>query len=505
MLDRDCTRLTARAGARRRGLSLGVALVFGATALLFYSPVRSAAQGYVTEEFAYPNPQFMLSGYDSDILVDASGNPSIAYATGNRNSNLNTLYYAEKSAGTWTISGTGVPGVRDMSAAFDPAGDTHFAFRAGAFPDFYLYYVKTVPAPVYFAQEFVDLSGITDDGCGIAVDADGDPRLCYAWRAAGGDNDLRLARKPGAVWIIDVVDGGADDVGEYSSIAIDSTGDSHIAYYDATNQNLKHAYKSGGSWVRETVDDLGGDAGRWTSIAVDPAGEVAISYLSTSSGRLKFARQAGGVWSREVVSDPSTSIDEGTSLAFDDAGRPHIAYYDAASNELRHAWRSATAWTIEMVDSSGAGAGVGLRPAIALDAVGDPHFSYYTESNEEPRYAFWSELTSVSGAVADDGAGATLVAFPNPCATGRVELRFALPDAGAAAGAWSASHAELAVYDAVGRRVRSLAIDALARAAGRAAWDGTADGGGRAAPGVYLLRLTSGGVARATQRVTLIR
>jgi len=505
MFERECSRPTARTGARRRGVSLNVALVLGAATLSLWSPARPAAQGYATEEFAYTNPQFMLSGYDTDILIDGAGNPRIAYATGNRNSNLNTLYHAEKSAGTWTISGTGVPGVREMSAALDPAGDTHFAFRAGAFPDFYLYYVKTAPAPVYFTSEFVDLTSITRDGCAIAVDADGDPRISYAWRAAGNDSDLRLARKPGATWIIEVIDGGADDVGSYSSIAIDSTGASHVAYYDATNQNLKHAFKSGGSWTRETVDDLAGDAGRWTSIAIDPSGDVGISYLSDTSGRLKFARQTGGVWSREIVSDPSTSIEEGTSLAFDDAGQAHIAYYDAASNELRHAWRSAAAWTIEMVDSSGAGFGVGLRPAIALDAAGNPHFSYYTESNEEPRYAHWSEFTSVPGAVAGDGASAALAAYPNPCVSGRVELRYALPDAAAGGGGRPASPAELLVYDVLGRRVRSLEIDAAARGAGRAEWDGTADDGRRASPGVYLLRLTTGSGVSASQRVTLIR
>lgn len=65
---------------------------------------------------------------------------------------------------------------------------------------------------------------------------------------------------------------------------------------------------------------------------------------------------------------------------------------------------------------------------------------------------------------------------------------------------------DLVVFDASGRRVRSLVSGE--RPAGRAtvAWDGRADGGGSAEPGVYFVRLSAPGArAPLTRRVTLIR
>lgn len=74
--------------------------------------------------------------------------------------------------------------------------------------------------------------------------------------------------------------------------------------------------------------------------------------------------------------------------------------------------------------------------------------------------------------------------YPSP-SRGPVTFDFALPAAG---------RVTLDVFDVTGRRVRRL-LDPGERAAGthRARWDGRDDAGRRAAPGVYLARLTAAG------------
>lgn len=78
---------------------------------------------------------------------------------------------------------------------------------------------------------------------------------------------------------------------------------------------------------------------------------------------------------------------------------------------------------------------------------------------------------------------------PNPAA-GAVRVRFALPSAGTA---------EVAVFDALGRRVATLAGGALAGGPHAATWDARG-----AAPGVYVVRLTAPSGVR-TQRVVVTR
>jgi hypothetical protein len=69
-----------------------------------------------------------------------------------------------------------------------------------------------------------------------------------------------------------------DDVGKHTSIAVDSTGSVHVAYYDQDSGALKYANRSGGVWKTTIVDD-DGDVGYYTSIAISPDGRPAIAYM----------------------------------------------------------------------------------------------------------------------------------------------------------------------------------------------------------------------------------
>jgi hypothetical protein len=88
--------------------------------------------------------------------------------------------------------------------------------------------------------------------------------------------------------------------GEYTSIALDSDDNSHIAYYNNTEGGLKHAWHDGGSWHREMVD-AGDNVGWWTSIAVDSNGYPHISYHNFTASALKYARFDGSVWHLEFI------------------------------------------------------------------------------------------------------------------------------------------------------------------------------------------------------------
>jgi hypothetical protein len=83
------------------------------------------------------------------------------------------------------------------------------------------------------------------------------------------------------------------------------------------------------------------------------------------------------------------------------------------------------------------------------------------------------------------------IASPNP-ASGPMRVVFALPRAG---------QIDVAVIDAAGRRVRDLASASFTAGAHELTWDGRDDRGSATAPGVYFVRIESGGTARVS-RVT---
>ncbi|MCU0607445.1 MAG: T9SS type A sorting domain-containing protein, partial [Candidatus Edwardsbacteria bacterium] len=84
---------------------------------------------------------------------------------------------------------------------------------------------------------------------------------------------------------------------------------------------------------------------------------------------------------------------------------------------------------------------------------------------------------------------------PNP-ARGACRIEFGLPSPGPV---------RLAVYNVTGQRVRTLVDSDLGAGFHSARWDGTADGGGSAAAGVYLYRLEAGGAFAQTRRLMLVK
>jgi flagellar hook assembly protein FlgD len=79
-------------------------------------------------------------------------------------------------------------------------------------------------------------------------------------------------------------------------------------------------------------------------------------------------------------------------------------------------------------------------------------------------------------------------------ALGQVRFRFSVP---------RATQARLEVLDVTGRRVRNIDLGRQAAGWHDVRWEGDAEGGGRAAPGVYFVRLITD-EARMNQRVVLL-
>ncbi len=215
--------------------------------------------------------------------------------------------------------------------------------------------------------------------------------LGHAWQQGEGDGwTLSVASETGTV-------------GQYSSIAIGPDGAPHIAFYDATENALKHAWGTSNrvsgawDWQDETID-ADRNAGQHTSMAFGADGTLHISYYSPADGGvlrhargIRDATGEGWTWSVTSVSDPASgSAGQYSSLALDSAGNPHIAHFLGGLNALAHSWgtwddgKQLWVWDTETVDNDGS---VGTYASLAIDSDDRLHISYFDRSNGALRYA----------------------------------------------------------------------------------------------------------------------
>jgi len=215
-----------------------------------------------------------------------------------------------------------------------------------------------------------------------------------------------------APWFNDEID-TPGDTGQHTSMAIDrSTGTTYISYYDYTTKNLRLAMSrssgSGGncgpnnSWLCQTIDSTYG-VGNFSSIDVNPStGGIGIAYYDATNGQLKYAHGKicpTCVWSKDIINKPllpSVSVGKYTSLKFNQFGYPSIAYYFENTSGIDSLMvasyvggsgdcgvGTAEGWQCDSIQS---GEGVGQYASLALDGVGHRHIAYYDGANGDLWY-----------------------------------------------------------------------------------------------------------------------
>jgi hypothetical protein len=181
--------------------------------------------------------------------------------------------------------------------------------------------------------------------------------------------DLVYATRREDGWHVEAID-AQDDVGQWASLAISNDGQLSVSYYDAKDQDLRYARWGGRAWNTETVDAAGG---RYTSLAIDSWGNPHIAYEGN-----KYAHFDGSTWHLEIV---GRAGDSHVAIAVDSADRPHMMFRIPVTSTtqtdqgLKHASKESSGWIIEDVGSDLSAVGDG---SLALDANDRVHVLSYT-------------------------------------------------------------------------------------------------------------------------------
>jgi len=75
--------------------------------------------------------------------------------------------------------------------------------------------------------------------CSLALDSSNNPCIAYYDELK---YDLKYAKYSGSAWASQIVD-AVGRVGYYNTLALDSNNDPHIIYFDLDNYDLKYATK----------------------------------------------------------------------------------------------------------------------------------------------------------------------------------------------------------------------------------------------------------------------
>jgi hypothetical protein len=194
----------------------------------------------------------------------------------------------------------------------------------------------------------------------------------------------------------------------------------HVVFYDTAAKAVKFQTfdNAGGASAVETVD-AGGDAGQYLSMAQDSAGNIHVAYYDAMNGDLKYARRdLAGTWSTTTVESKNT-VGLYPSIAIDNPGKPAISYYFKNGGDLRVAKLNGTAWNISTLNTTG---DVGRYSSLALNPLTN-RFGVAYENTTTGNYLFtenaangtWTTVTADS--TTKGGGGFVSLAYlnGNPC------------------------------------------------------------------------------------------
>jgi len=314
-------------------------------------------------------------GADITLLLDAEDHPHIAYINGELPNTVLAIRYARWLGETWdlvTVDDDDTWG--NAGLALDGYQRAHLSYReSGWYGQGVLRYARPDNGG-WIVEEPDPAQGMSCSS--IALDSQGYPHIAYYMQGAG----LKYARWTGTEWTFATPD--ADCCGAIS-LALDSQDRPYISYAAGNPwYNVRCAWWDGAQW-HWLMLDYETATPYATSIQLSSEDRPRIAYAKGAQNGVWYARAINmWVWMREMVEDGNMWS---PVLALDADNRPHIAYYVANDGALAYATKSDETWDIQIVeDDASPSIRIGREPSIALGVCDLPRIAYYYHDSSEP-------------------------------------------------------------------------------------------------------------------------
>lgn len=335
--------------------------------LMAFWVASQADAAFWTVEFVYDEG---LGSGDCWLAMDHLGIPHVCYTADG------TLYFASKIVGGWSASPVASVGYWGglSSLVFDNAGNPCIAFVDSSDPiENRLCFARRSGG--WLTEVVADLGWLADY-VSIAVSPGGQPCIAFC-RTNESGVFLSFARRLGAgQWSIENVAPVGSVTGP--SLAFTASGSAFIAFAESDSGTLRVARRVGSGWTVDVVDGASNNpAVPYPALAIDKEGCPVVAYFlqSSSSSVLKLAKFTGSSWAKQVVASFPVPVQVGhCAVSFTLAGMPLVPFQDPLTSSLKVAWRVDSGWLTEIVDSAPM---TGVRPSILFNGSGDVYLCYF--------------------------------------------------------------------------------------------------------------------------------
>ena len=207
-----------------------------------------------------------------------------------------------------------------IALEIDSAGVMHACYSLSG-----TIYYATFDGSIWTSTSTESLApGVSGNSCDIALGPNNSVHISYLNQST---TDLMYFSNESGTWRVERIDqhsGISISTSHRTTIAVDSTGNSHIAYFhDYADNDLEYATNVTGEWIMQKIES-DGDVGYDCEIAIDSRDVLHVVYKDKTNGSLlKYAVNASGTWEKSTLAVAGIG---GTSIAVDSLGSAHVMF-----------------------------------------------------------------------------------------------------------------------------------------------------------------------------------